>query len=186
MAAEEREKVYCRWKLEVRCGRERKWSRMEERGVSHRSCIVNEKFFTNQILFHRRPGGKASLMERWMDGKMRWKETVQFDAGSQWFECNYTFKRKTLESGDFLTIAEEMEVRRCLNTDAVWRISFQNARYPFLQHRIIGCRLFHVSHVAHVSDLIAKYSRESNNFSFDNDIRALFWCHQSICRRRDS
>lgn len=36
-------------------------------GLSHRSCIVNEKLFTNQILFHRRPGDQASLMERWMD-----------------------------------------------------------------------------------------------------------------------
>lgn len=105
---------------------------------------------------------------------MRCEETVQFDAGSQRFECNYTFKRKTLESSDFLTIAEEMEARRCLNTDTMSRISFQNATYPFLQHRIIGCRLFNVSHVAHVSALVAKYSRESNNFSFDNDIRVLF------------
>lgn len=34
------------------------------RGVFHRSCIVNEKFFTVWILFHCRPGVRGAVMER--------------------------------------------------------------------------------------------------------------------------
>lgn len=54
--------------------------------------------------------------------------------------------------------------------DTIWRISFQNAMYPFLEHKIISCKLFNVSNVAQVSDIIAKYSRESNNFTLYNNI----------------
>lgn len=35
------------------------WKR--ERGVSNSSCIVNEKFFTSEILFHCRPAEKSML-----------------------------------------------------------------------------------------------------------------------------
>lgn len=36
-------------------------------------CIVNEKLFTNRIVFHRRPGGRAPLMgkEEGCDGRKR-------------------------------------------------------------------------------------------------------------------
>ena len=70
--------------------------RKGEVGVSHRSCIVNEKFFTNQILFHRRPAEKAYLMVRWMDdicdGRMLPGKPFHLSPGSRWFECNSTFR----------------------------------------------------------------------------------------------
>lgn len=63
-------------------------------GVSHRSCIVNVKLFMNQILFHCRPGDQSILdgkMDAWIDGWMRWEETVYSDSGSQRFH----FKRNS-------------------------------------------------------------------------------------------
>lgn len=90
------------------------------------------------------------------------------------FECNSTFfsHKENLEMHGFLTIAEEIKAnvgsKHC--TDAIRRISFQNAMYPFQEHKIICCNLLNILNVFQVSNLIAKYCREGNNFTFNNNM----------------
>lgn len=56
------------------------------------------------------------------------------------------------------------------STDTIRSISLQKAMYPFQEHKIICCKLFNILNVFQVSDFIAKYNRESNNFPFNNNI----------------